>query len=151
MLALSEILEARQDWVQFALCCARSIAYSARSCMVDTFDEEFLKQQIAMIEQGAVCAEALQILFVIGRELDGVDQFWDTNKKILPNWQRCVDVYLTVTRRARVAALQTVFAMKNFVVGCRRLGRDLATLLAKLVYVSREEAIAWYPEKVDFS
>ncbi len=149
MLALSEILEARQDWVQFAIWRARSIAYSARTCLADTFDEEFLKQRIALIEQGAAGAEALQILFVIGRELDGVDQFWDANKKILRNWQQCVDVYLNVTRRARVAALQTVFAMKNFVIGCRRIGRDIATLLAKLVYLSREEAVAWYPQKVD--
>ena len=144
MLALSEILEARQDWVQFAFWRARSIAYSARICMVDTLDENFLEQRIAMIEQGGLCADALQILFVIGRELDGVDQFWDTNKKISPNWQQCIDVYVTVTRRARVAALQTVFAIKNFVIGCRRIGRDIATLLAKLVYVSREEAVAWY-------
>jgi hypothetical protein len=150
MLALSEILEAQEDWVNFALWRARSIAYSSRTCMADAFDEEFLKQRIALIEQGAANVEALQILFVIGRELDGVDHFWDTNKKLAPDWQRCVDVYLAVTRRARVAALQTVFAMKTFVVGCRPMGRDVATLLAKLVYESREEAIAWYPQKVDF-
>ena len=147
MLALSEILEAREDWVDFAVWRARSIAYSSR--MVDAFEKEFLKQRITLIDQGSANVEALQILFVIGRELDGVDHFWDANKKIAPDWQRCVEVYLTVTRRARAAALQTVFAMKKFVVGCRRMGRDVATLLAKLVYMSREEAIAWYPQKAD--
>jgi TPR repeat protein len=149
MLALSDKLGARGDWIDFAMWRARSIAYSATACNADAFDTDFLEQRIALLDGGSANSEVIQILFVIGRELDGVDQFWDTNKKITPEWQRCVDVYLAVMHCARVAALYTVFAMKTRVVGGRRIGRDVATLLAKMVYATRQQATAWYRRNCD--
>jgi hypothetical protein len=140
MLALSDIFGARREWIDFALWRARSIAYSAK----DAFDEGFLDQRITLLDGGSANEEDIQILFVIGRELAGVDQFWDTNKTITPEWQRCVDVYFVVTHCARVAARYTVLAMKTLVVGGRRIGKDVATLLGQKVYATRQEATAWY-------
>ena len=45
-----------------------------------------------------------------GAELKGYEQFWDNDRTVAANSIRCIDVYLTVTHRARVASLQTIAA-----------------------------------------
>ncbi len=77
-------------------------------------------------------------MFVVGRELESYDQFWDDDKRFPDNLARCVDVFLTLTHRARVAALQTVSALPR-----RGLPRDVAVLIARSVYATREDAFAW--------
>lgn len=78
----------------------------------------------------------------VGRELEGFDQIWDaTQAKAMPEVLfQCIDVYLLVLHRARRAALQTVVALRN----CG-MPRDVAVLIARQVYRSRDHVIAWFP------
>jgi len=95
------------------------------------------------------------LMYIIGRELEGYDQLWDMEHKgdfsewmdgapfrrqyLAQKFVPCIDLFLTVSHRARVAALQTI------VVLIRHYGfpRDLAVLIARRVYQTREEAVLW--------
>ena len=81
----------------------------------------------------------MAVLCAAGRELEGYDQFWDADKQPHDSFSRCIDVYLTVTHRARRAALQTV-------AGLRELGlpRDVAVLIGRAVYATRTDAWSWW-------
>jgi hypothetical protein len=70
--------------------------------------------------------------FIIGRELQGYEEFWDENRHPGPWFIRCIDVYLSVTKKARLAALCTVWALHH---GCS--GKDVAKFIGKLVYGTR--------------
>ena len=89
-------------------------------------------------DTGCATADDTQLLFVVGRELEGYDQFWDENRCVPNDLQRCIDVYLTVSHFARVAALQTITALRQ-----HRFPRDVAVLIARRVYATREDAYAW--------
>jgi len=84
-------------------------------------------------------ADDIQLMFVVGRELEGYDQFWDEGRHLVKNLARCIHVYLTVSHRARCAALQTISALKQHM-----FPRDMAVLIAQYVYLTREDAIAWF-------
>lgn len=79
----------------------------------------------------------LRVMHGVGRELEGFEQLWP-NRQLFSDHARCVDFYLAITHAARRAALQTVVAMRE--IG---LLRDLAMLIARLVYQSRGDAVAW--------
>ena len=81
----------------------------------------------------------LQQPFAIGRELEGYDQFWDPGTRPAERDLLCVEVYLTTTHNARRAALQTVaMLMEN------KFPRDVAKLIAKMVYATREDTTLWF-------
>ena len=86
-------------------------------------------------------ANDLAVLCAAGRELEGYDQLWDAGRHPHDSWMPCIEVYLTVTHRARRAALQTV-------VGLRELGlpRDVAVLIGRAVYATRTDARAWWQQ-----
>ena len=82
------------------------------------------------------------VLYAAGRELEGYSQIWDSGYLYEPNQpyvERSIDVYLTVTHRARRAALQTVAGLWQ-VVG---LPHDVAVLIGRAVYETRADARAW--------
>ena len=75
--------------------------------------------------------------FIIGQELEGYNQFWDSNRVIgLTYLNGCIELYLTHLHYARRAALQTVVALRTL------LGRDVAQIIGKLVYATRGELLA---------
>jgi hypothetical protein len=72
--------------------------------------------------------------YVIGRDLDGFNDFWDRTRKIRKTWLiECIEIYLTHSHSARRAALQTVVALRPL------LGLDVARMIGKLVYGTRGE------------
>jgi len=76
--------------------------------------------------------------YVIGRDLDGFDDFWDGTRSIhkRDEWlNECIELYLTHSHSARRAALQTVVALRPL------LGRDVARMIGKLVYLVRDEFV----------
>jgi hypothetical protein len=77
--------------------------------------------------------ELVEDQFVIGRELQGYEEFWDEGHHPGPRFIRCIDVYLSVTKKARLAALCTVWALYHH----RRLGKDVAKFIGKIVYGTR--------------
>jgi hypothetical protein len=83
-------------------------------------------------------AKDVSALYAAGRELDGYDQFWDTDEHPHESLLKCVEIYHIITRRARRAALACVLVLKS----C--LCRDVARIIAKLVYDSRFDAKKWY-------
>lgn len=89
-----------------------------------------------------VNSKDIDVVYVTGRELEGYEQFWDKYNYLDESYLRCIDVYLTVMHRARQAALQTVTGLGRFV------GRDVARLIGKMVYNTREsdsDAWWWHP------
>lgn len=69
--------------------------------------------------------------YEIGRQLYGYEQLWDDNIRLIPKLQKYVNIYATVTERARRAALQTTFGLRTY------LGRDVARIIGKMVYATR--------------
>lgn len=91
------------------------------------------------LEKKVADGNDLDILYALGRELEGYDQFWDHGNVPHERYLRCIDVYLTVMHRARQAALQTVTGLGRFV------GRDVAKLIGKMVYDTRQsDSYAWW-------
>lgn len=86
---------------------------------------------------------SLHCIYVVGRELEGYEQLWEqANHHELKNspYERCIGIYLVISNRARVAALQTLVAMLK----CG-IHRDIARLIAQRVYATREHfAFDWY-------
>jgi hypothetical protein len=82
----------------------------------------------------------LAVLYAVGRELEGYEQFWDTDKHPHGVYLPCIDVYLTVMHRARQAALQAVTGLRQYLGG-----RDVARLIGKIVYGTRQsDAHEWW-------
>ena len=81
----------------------------------------------------------LDVVYVTGRELEGYERFWDKRNYLDNSYLHCIDVYLTVMHRARQAALQTVTGLRRFV------GRDVARLIGKMVYNTRQsDSYVWW-------
>lgn len=59
------------------------------------------------------------------------EQLWDDNIRLIPKLQKYVNIYATVTERARRAALQITFGLRTY------LGRDVARMIGKMVYATR--------------
>jgi hypothetical protein len=81
------------------------------------------------------CKWTLLCYYTLGRTLEGFYDIWGK-----PLDDRCtINLYLTVSHRARQAALQTVSALRQM------LGRDVAQLIGKLVYSTRETDVdSWW-------
>ena len=84
-------------------------------------------------------ANDVAVLCAAGRELEGYDQFWDADRHPRDSYLQCIDVSLTVTHRARRAALQTVAGLKEL-----GLPRDVAVLIGRMVYTTRTDAWSWW-------
>ncbi len=82
--------------------------------------------------------EEWQIVFAVGRELEGFEQVWDEERHLTTELQKCVEFFVTVAHRARRAALQAVAALRFL-----GLSKDVAVLIAKLVYKTRDDAQIW--------
>ena len=83
--------------------------------------------------------EQMQIIYVIGQELEGYEELWDKNAGCPGvEMQRCIDFYLDISCRARQTAVYTYLVFR------RSLGRDIAGVVAKLVFGTRTyDAKAW--------
>lgn len=85
----------------------------------------------------------VELLYVAGRELEGFETFWHEKSKLVLERMACIDFYLTVTHRARRAALQTIVGLREL-----RVLRDVCVLIAMRVYQTREsDAISWFYAK----
>lgn len=79
-----------------------------------------------------------QLCFVVGRELEGYEQLWHTGKAVLPSLDRCIQLYNAVCVAARRAAVHAVLCLRE-----RGVPRDVAALVARRVFGSREQASIW--------
>jgi hypothetical protein len=141
MLVLEGGLDDRVDTLSRALWGARKIALSGAFSfnplgVAGVLD--FLLPVIKQLDEGRAGEDDVQLLFVIGREIDGVEQFWDGNMPLNAELEKCVDVYLIAVHRARQAALQAIVLLRHMVY------KDVAVLIAKRVYQTRSEAFMWY-------
>ena len=75
--------------------------------------------------------ESVQEKFVMGRELEGYEAFWGPHHGLHKRYQKCIRIYLDITERARRAALQTTFGLREI------LGRDVARMIGRMVYETR--------------
>ena len=80
--------------------------------------------------------------FAMGRELEGYQSFWDqpvcevlSSNALL---SQCVETFLEISHRARRAALFTVVMLLE-----HRFPRDVARMIARIVYQSRENPELW--------
>ncbi len=106
-------------------------------------------EALSRLDDGCADEQNVQLLYIIGRELDGIEQYWDLPrcKRLNTQYERCVDVYLLVLYRARQAALQTTIALREI---DSRMTRDVTEMIARRVYATRQEAYAWYrPSEAD--
>jgi TPR repeat protein len=90
--------------------------------------------------KGTIGKKEMRALYAAGREISCYEQLWDKGNHPPDEKITCfIDVYRTVTQRARQAALCTVMALTSVVV------RDVAKLIGKTIYAAREHnAGAWY-------
>jgi TPR repeat protein len=127
MLKITRDFLTRLSLVEAATFSARYVLLSGNNHVVPAFIAE------------AVCAEDLEILYATGRELEGYEALWDKDRvPTAAEHLKCIDVYLTITHRARRAALQTTLGLRQY------LGRDVARLIGQIVYQTRSEAQAWW-------
>lgn len=71
--------------------------------------------------------------YLIGRELEGYEQFWDPVYYPNNEYQDCIQLYLDTIHLARRAALQMTFGLRPI------LGRDVAQMIGKMVYEMRTD------------
>lgn len=72
-------------------------------------------------------------MFTVGRELDGHYLI-----RLEKKYGRCIYVYLEIMHRARRAALQATVVLKNYI------GIDVARLIGKMIYETRNDPEIWY-------
>jgi len=113
------------DW---AILRARYILLTADQHSMDGLDHVFYHENADV-----------QLMFVVGRELEGYDQFWDEGRRLEAHFERCIDLFLTVSHRARLAALQTMAMLRRH----HGFPRDVAMLIARRVYQTRDDASVW--------
>ena len=112
---------------------ARSIALSANP----NASPNGVYSAIRRLNNNCSDANDAKLMFLVGRELEGCDQLWDEDRRVSEDLACCIDVYLTVSHRARFAALQTISALKQ-----HRFPRVVAVLIARRVFETREDAFA---------
>jgi hypothetical protein len=76
----------------------------------------------------------LRIMFDIGRELEGFEELWPKGKDA--EAIQCVEFYLDIVHKARLAALQ--------VMAIPGLFRDIKRIIARLVYATRADVNLWF-------
>lgn len=121
------------DELSCAVWSARCMLYSGsrRSAIVG------VREALELVDAGSAEEKEFRLLFAVGRELDGCEQFWDARLRLHPDCERCVKVYADATNRARRAALQFVSGMRNHT----QVAHDVVLLIAKLVYSTREHCV----------
>jgi hypothetical protein len=77
----------------------------------------------------------LQVMFVIGSEMEGYQDIWGTHMKLGEQASNCVDFYLDTVHRARVAALYAVWGLP--------IVRDVAKIIGRLIYATRGDVYLW--------
>ena len=77
----------------------------------------------------------LDMIFTIGREMEGYEEIWGSVLRPSKDILKCIDFYLTTVHRARVAALYAV----------RKLGfgRDIGRMIGKMIYATRGDVYLW--------
>ena len=135
MWSLAEEFFDRLSPVEAATFGARHVLYTGLKYRVGPSVGEAAQR----MENGQADANDVAVLCATGRELEGYDQLWDVDKLPHESHLCCIDVFLTVTHRARRAALQTV-------AGLRELGlpRDVAVLIGRMVFATRTDAWSWW-------
>lgn len=140
LLGLSECVRWASSRVERAILSARNVVMSGNT-LWEAHEVEAAVELLS--EEFPMDAQDARVLFLAGRELEGYEQLWreDAIEKPTRSQRACIGVYLTVTHRARQAALQAV-------VGLRAAGlhRDVALDIAKRVYATREDAYSWFVE-----
>ena len=97
-----------------------------------------LSGMYAKHEENRVLTYTVQDRFAFGRELQGADEFSDVLSKFQLDMLMCITLYTSVTEKARTAALHAILALR------RRLSKDVAVMIGKLVYDTRNvDADAW--------
>lgn len=96
---------------------------------------------VKSIKAGQASPGEVQLVYNFGRELEGFAQFWDANHRLGLDYQYkySIDVYLAVSHGARRAALQLILGLRE-----RGVPRDVALMIAKFLYKSRNDAAAWW-------
>lgn len=129
------------DAVKCAQLCARGVLYSGnfdRWCCPDAL-LAYLRRLCYSYDGDPVTQLEMEVMYAVGRELQGHELFWDYDTVMNPEYRMTIVHYMSVSHAARRAALQTVVVMRMM-----RLPRDIATVIAKLVYASREDVSAWW-------
>ena len=81
--------------------------------------------------------------FWFGREIGLYPQYWVEGHFPRRESMDCISIYETISNRARRSSLQVVAALKPF------LGRDVATMIGKMVYKTREtECDIWSVDSI---
>lgn len=83
----------------------------------------------------------LDTLFIVGREFNDYERCYlrlDDESHALV--QPLVRLYLKISARVRQIALQSIIILRDN----RRINRDIAVMIAKIVYASRLDVAAWY-------
>jgi hypothetical protein len=112
----------------FGLACLATV--SSLECKV----EWALKR----LTKGRFSHEALEMLYVIGREYAGTAGWVARPSERVAFVKPALEVYLGVTHSARRTALACVFFFRRFIT------KDVARIIGRLVYASREQMRLWY-------
>ena len=131
MWRLAELFLDRLLPVEAATFGARYVLYSGSKALITPQ----IRDASRRLDSQQADANDVAVLCAAGRELEGYDQLWDNGRRPHETFLRCIDLSLSVTHRARRAALQTVAGLRE--VG---LPRNVAVLIGKLVCATRTDA-----------
>lgn len=116
----------------------------AKTLIADSFQSwddlvTFLSNQLINVDH-AHDRRSVRVIFTVGREFDGYAELFQLMPipvdLVLMN--KILVIYRRIMARIRTAAMFTVHLFR------RVLGRDVATLISKAVYATRNEPYAWY-------
>ena len=116
----------------------------AKTLIADSFQSwddlgTFLSNQLINVDH-AHDKRSVIVIFTLGREFDGYAELFQSVELpvdlVLMN--KILTIYRKVIARVRTAAMFTVHLFR------RLLGRDVATLMAKAVYATKNEPFTWY-------
>lgn len=113
--------------------------FQARLIMIRTLQHAAILANIVKFRDSRLPKEGIGKVFAIGQEFDDYIKYYpELNDKMSSAVQPSVKIYQQMTSSSRHANVQTILIM-------RKLGvcRDVAILIAKLVYASRAES-DWY-------
>jgi hypothetical protein len=116
----------------------RSYIWGDRST---TFSETFdrLESYITHIDlNDPICVRSVQVYFNAGRELADYDEFFPRfDQEEHDAVQPAIKFYMKIVDAAKISALCTYWIFKPI------LARDVATVIAKMVYESRSDPLIW--------
>lgn len=134
------LVNIKDDYVREKLL-ARTIFLTEEIFFYSLFNDQYKYEYEKKKKKNTYTQKDIYMLYVIGKELDGYDEFWNT-QEISNDWfaNEAINVYTVVTQRTRSAVLQLTKILQE-----KRFPRDVIRIITRRVYQERaQDVFLWY-------